>query len=166
MKIVMPKYYEGHVKYEKIPEVMSGDITYLGDTCVRGSYEPVILLNARKPDLEKGHKPFPFLFFQGGSMMIGGLTEEEFNSSYRYQDAKHCTKCDEVIYSAYRHDCRHCSCGDVMIDGGRDYTRCSLNGVSGRIDFLTGQFLANGSVVPADKVKKPRKPRAKKTKQE
>lgn len=32
----------------------------------------------------------------------------------------------EVYYSAYRHDCQ--SFGDFMIDGGRDYTRHSLNG--------------------------------------
>ena len=34
-----------------------------------------------------------------------------------------CPKCKDVIYSRTHYDCRSCSCGEVAIDGGFDYTR-------------------------------------------
>lgn len=38
-------------------------------------------------------------------------------------NAVKCPKCADIIYSRARHDCRHCSCGNVFIDGGFDYVR-------------------------------------------
>lgn len=35
-----------------------------------------------------------------------------------------CHKCRDLLYSRFTHDYRTCECGNVMIDGGRDYTRC------------------------------------------
>jgi len=37
-----------------------------------------------------------------------------------------CPNCKDIIYSVVRHDYHSCSCGDIMIDGGFDYLRCSL----------------------------------------
>ena len=34
-----------------------------------------------------------------------------------------CRKCNDIIYSATRHDFRACSCGAVSVDGGNDYLR-------------------------------------------
>jgi hypothetical protein len=34
-----------------------------------------------------------------------------------------CKKCDDVIYSAHRHDFKYCKCGSVAVDGGTDYLR-------------------------------------------
>jgi len=34
-----------------------------------------------------------------------------------------CPNCKDIIYSRANHDCHHCSCGGLMIDGGFDYTR-------------------------------------------
>lgn len=34
-----------------------------------------------------------------------------------------CKKCGDVIESKYRHDFVTCSCGEVSVDGGRDYLR-------------------------------------------
>lgn len=34
-----------------------------------------------------------------------------------------CPCCKEIIYSRTRHDFKHCSCGKIFIDGGRDYIR-------------------------------------------
>ncbi len=34
-----------------------------------------------------------------------------------------CDKCHDTIYSRAVHDYRSCSCGDIAIDGGFDYTR-------------------------------------------
>ncbi len=34
-----------------------------------------------------------------------------------------CLKCDDEIYSLYRHDFKWCKCGAVAIDGGDDYIK-------------------------------------------
>jgi len=145
MKIIKGRYYENRIKYDELHKKIEGDVVLLGDMCVFGNYEPVLMMHARNPNREKGHKEFPFLLFQHGSLFISAMDADRFEE-YRYQDAVHCEKCDEVIYSMYRHDYRHCSCGHVMIDGGRDYTRSSLNGTHGRLDFLTGTFKPNKAV--------------------
>jgi len=41
-------------------------------------------------------------------------------------NAIQCPKCKDIIYSRSRHDFRTCSCGDVSIDGGFDYTKISF----------------------------------------
>lgn len=32
-----------------------------------------------------------------------------------------CAKCGDIIESKYRHDYQACSCGEIFVDGGRDY---------------------------------------------
>ena len=39
-----------------------------------------------------------------------------------------CDKCNDIVFSRARHDCRSCSCDDVFIDGGRDYKRVGFHG--------------------------------------
>ncbi len=39
------------------------------------------------------------------------------------QNAVICNKCDELIYSAHRHDFRECKCGNIAVDGGQEYLR-------------------------------------------
>ena len=34
-----------------------------------------------------------------------------------------CLKCNGIIESFYRHDFKWCSCGNIFIDGGKDYLR-------------------------------------------
>lgn len=34
-----------------------------------------------------------------------------------------CKTCKDTIFSRARHDCRSCSCGEIYVDGGFDYTR-------------------------------------------
>lgn len=34
-----------------------------------------------------------------------------------------CALCHDVIESKYRHDFRHCKCGEIMVDGGKEYLR-------------------------------------------
>lgn len=38
-------------------------------------------------------------------------------------NAIECPNCGDVIYSRARHDYRNCSCGEIAIDGGFDYTK-------------------------------------------
>jgi hypothetical protein len=34
-----------------------------------------------------------------------------------------CPKCEERIFSMYRHDFKACKCGSIFVDGGDDYFR-------------------------------------------
>lgn len=34
-----------------------------------------------------------------------------------------CLQCDDEIESVHRHDFVQCSCGNVFVDGGKDYLR-------------------------------------------
>ena len=40
-----------------------------------------------------------------------------------------CRECRDIVYSRARHDCRSCSCGNIFVDGGFDYTRIGYNKV-------------------------------------
>lgn len=34
-----------------------------------------------------------------------------------------CAKCKDIIVSEYGHDFKYCSCGEVAVDGGKNYLR-------------------------------------------
>ena len=46
---------------------------------------------------------------------------------YTLVDAIQCVSCFDVIYSRARHDFHSCTCGQVSIDGGFNYTRVVWN---------------------------------------
>lgn len=37
-----------------------------------------------------------------------------------------CNSCDDIIWSAHRHDYKKCKCGKVFVDGGMAYIRRTL----------------------------------------
>ncbi len=39
------------------------------------------------------------------------------------KNAVKCLKCGDIIESVHRHDFVTCSCGNVSVDGGKDYLR-------------------------------------------
>lgn len=39
------------------------------------------------------------------------------------RNAARCTNCGDEIESKHRHDYRTCSCGNLSVDGGKDYIR-------------------------------------------
>lgn len=39
------------------------------------------------------------------------------------RNAAECPKCHEIIESTHRHDFRSCSCGNISVDGGKEYIR-------------------------------------------
>lgn len=45
-------------------------------------------------------------------------------------NAIRCVKCDEVLYSAHRHDFVSCSGGHVFVDGGSAYQRLGFDDLS------------------------------------
>jgi hypothetical protein len=46
------------------------------------------------------------------------------NDVKRFKNKARCLKCGDVIESTHVHDCRYCTCGAIMVDGGHDYWRC------------------------------------------
>ena len=39
------------------------------------------------------------------------------------QNEAQCRKCNDIIWSAHRHDFKTCKCGAISVDGGMDYIR-------------------------------------------
>lgn len=39
-----------------------------------------------------------------------------------------CDECKDVIESVHRHDFKWCSCGNVAVDGGKDYPKRCFRG--------------------------------------
>lgn len=126
---------------------MLGATRFLGEFCICGSYAPVAMYYSKNPDTSKGHKQFPYLTMRHNILFVGALDKKEFEK-FRYQQAAHCKKCDEVIYSKYRHDFHYCSCDSVSIDGGRDYLKILHEDDAiyeiVDIDFFTGKIKKKG----------------------
>lgn len=142
MKIVKPNYWG--FKHEEVYKNIDGELTFLNDFCLFDNYQPVAVYKNDNPDLEKGHKPYCYLLYQKdpdghSQLMIGGVTEKEMETE-RFQAAKYCPDCEEVIYSLYRHDFRLCSCEKCMVDGGKDYFKTSTTGIPGMLDLVTDEF--------------------------
>ena len=43
------------------------------------------------------------------------------------QNEAECKKCNDIIWSAYTHDFKSCSCGAIAVDGGMSYIKRSGN---------------------------------------
>jgi len=146
MKLYSPDYHG--FKHDNVLKKFNGT-RFIGEFCIKaidGSWanSPVAMYYSTTPDTSKEHKPYFYLFkdYHGG-IMIGGMTDEEFEE-VRYQSGLHCITCDNLIYSKYRHDNTSCSCGGCSIDGGRDYVKCSgENFTIINIDLLTGNPVKN-----------------------
>lgn len=131
------------IDHAKVPDTFGGGLTYIADFCVWGQSVPSSVYHAANPDVSKGHKEYMSLTFQYEQMYVSGGDAKRMEE-YRRQAAIHCLKCNEVIYSLHRHDCRSCECEAVFIDGGREYTRIGGDPTdydSGDIDFLTKTFI-------------------------
>lgn len=46
-----------------------------------------------------------------------------------------CKLCDDIIESTYRHDFKRCSCGEIMVDGGKDYIKRSVKSFDNLIEL-------------------------------
>jgi hypothetical protein len=47
-----------------------------------------------------------------------------------------CKTCGDIIQSMYRHDFVSCTCGNIFIDGGSDYTRMGYPAGGEAKDYL------------------------------
>jgi hypothetical protein len=120
MRIVKRNWYG--FDHAAVNKQFSGNLTFLNDFCVNGEYSPSAVYIAATPDFSKGHKKYLLLTKSNGKFYVRGMSDEEMEP-FRYQDAIHCLACDDIIYSINRHDYNKCACGNVGIDGGRDYTK-------------------------------------------
>lgn len=122
MVLVKPNWYGfDHVK---VDEMFKGGLTFVNDFCVNSEYKPSAIYRAATPDTSKGHKKYMLLTNTDSGFVVRGMDEQQIEQ-FRFQDAIHCRSCGDVIYSVMRHDFRSCTCGNVSIDGGRDYTKVS-----------------------------------------
>lgn len=47
-----------------------------------------------------------------------------------------CRLCGDIIESTHRHDFKYCKCGEIGIDGGREYIRCGANNINNVINMV------------------------------
>jgi len=56
-----------------------------------------------------------------------------------------CLKCGDVIESIDRHDYVQCSCGNISVDGGKDYLKRSYrDGIDTWIDMSISEPITEG----------------------
>jgi len=123
MKLKLENFNWYGIDHSKVNDHFEGDYTYIGTFCVKDEYTPRAIYFNAKPNRRKGHKDYMTLQGNGGyPTHISGISKKEMEQ-WRYQDGILCYKCDDLIYSVNRHDCRYCKCKSVAIDGGREYSR-------------------------------------------
>lgn len=126
MYVNIPKegYHFSESQIKRIEEIK--DAKYMGYWCTKrpsnGSWNerPVDVFYQANPDVEQGHKNYFGMFVQNGTIWITDATSA-------FSDPITGVLCDdgEVLVSRYRHD--YVTKGNYMVDGGRDYLRCSMS---------------------------------------
>jgi hypothetical protein len=61
------------------------------------------------------------------------------------RNAARCLLCGDVIESKYRHDFVECSCGEIFVDGGKDYLRRGAKDFDNFIDMSETKGEADGT---------------------
>jgi len=137
--------------HQKVNEIFEGELTFVNEFCVYGEYYPVSVYRSSKPNRKKGHKKYLLLNgYVDGRVIVRGMSIREMKK-WRYQNGVYCLSCKEAIYSLYRHNMYSCSCGNISIDGGRDY--CSVSWEPGSsfrdavIDLLNDRVKLVGDVL-------------------
>jgi hypothetical protein len=96
--------------------------------------EPVDVFYVENPDTSKGHTNYFGIFVKQGEAYI-----TEASTAFSEPIIGRVTRNGEVLVSRFRHDFQ--SKDGVMIDGGRDYVRSSLDGQAVEIKVDHGEFL-------------------------
>lgn len=113
--------------HDKVSKNFSGDLTYIGDSVVKGNagFVPAAVYKAANPDREKGHKDFMLIasLFDPNKMkttlVVTGREELDLHKEF---DGVLCTKCNTALYSLTRHNFHDCGCDNrTFVDGGLDY---------------------------------------------
>jgi hypothetical protein len=140
-KIDLAKFNWYGLKHEAVKQQFEGDLTYVGTFALEGRYLPYAVYHSANPDRLKGHKDYMLLAFDsafGG--VVSGMDAAKMEE-HRKQQGIICLACKDVIYSVMRHDFRHCECGMVSVDGGKDYLKIGGTGYKVvEIDLLKGEY--------------------------
>lgn len=51
-----------------------------------------------------------------------------------FRNAAECRLCGDTIESVHRHDFKYCKCGEIFVDGGKEYIRCGGKDLNNIID--------------------------------
>ncbi len=97
------------------------------------SESPADVYYQETPPVE-GYSNYFGLIFQQGSLYITSAADVP-----KYEISAVSAADGEIIYSRYRHDFRYSTDKSVWIDGGLDYTRCSLVATFGLV-VIDGEF--------------------------
>jgi hypothetical protein len=126
LHIKTPKdgYWLTEFSIKKVEELM--DSQYMGYWCTQfpsgdgWNDSPVDVFYQPNPDASKGHSHYFGMFYRGKDLYITDAKSAFFKpiSGVICEDG-------EVLVSRYRHD--YVKKDDHMIDGGRDYLKCSLS---------------------------------------
>jgi hypothetical protein len=103
---------------------------YMGYWCTKNlrdgwNESPVDVFYVAEPDRSKGHTNYFGMFTRGGFTRGGDSYIIDASSAFSAPITGILTKDGEVIVSRYRHD--YVTKDGYMIDGGRDYLRCSAD---------------------------------------
>ena len=138
--VQVPKdgYHLSNEKSIRVAEERYG-AKYLGYWCTKRldgnswNERPVDVFYQPNPDTSKGHSHYFGLLIQNGSLWIT-------NAESAFSEPMTGIICEdgEVLISRYRHDYR--TKDDRMIDGGRDYVRCSLHPLA-TVTVVDGNFV-------------------------
>lgn len=123
VKIPEDGYWFKQAGIQKIEEKYSAKyMGYWATKNSRGGWNdsPVDVFFQPNPDISKGHTNYFGMFVRDGSVYI-----TEASSAFADPISGIVTDDGEVIVSRYRHD--YVEKDGRMIDGGRDYTRCSMH---------------------------------------
>lgn len=130
--------------HEAVNNQFGGELTFINSFNIGNEYHPVTIYKSKSPDVSKGHKKYMLLQTTNHGGLVRGLSAQQMTKE-RTRSAIQCFKCDEVVFSAMRHDYSKCSCGNVFIDGGKDYCRYGMTDLNSSevvtIDLLTGKVI-------------------------
>jgi hypothetical protein len=145
MKLKDVNYYE--YDHKRVCKVFEGELSYLGYICYQD--RALAAYRNKKPNLQKGHKEVLLLLegmdweVESMKCWVSGMSLKDFKKHCKH-DAIGCLECEEILYSLNRHHFHRCSCGNVSVDGGKDYFRFDAKDpqkvILGVYNVLSGMF--------------------------
>lgn len=119
----------------------TGNLTFINSFTINDEYMPVSVFKCAYPDKKKGHKKYVLIQTTDSGGLIRGMSAQDMRTE-KYRAAIHCLNCDDVVFSAMRHDYSSCTCGATFADGGKDYFKygSTTNSKIVRVNLLTGKI--------------------------
>lgn len=129
--------------HNEVNKKFDGGLTFLNSFCIYDEYDPVTVYKVKNPNKAKGHKKYLLLYLDSfiNKLVIRGMSPYQMNKE-KYRSAALCLKCNDLIFSANRHNMCSCSCYNISVDGGKDYFSISYQTPLYRtltVDLLTGK---------------------------